>query len=405
MNRIGINEYYMNIAVQTSLRSTCMRRKVGAVIVKDNRILSTGYNGAPSGLPNCIDDCDRCYRSAHNIPSGQQLDMCYAVHAEQNAIMNALMTGENLKGASLYVNTYPCSTCLKLTIQAGIKEVYFINEYENLFTKQMAEEAGVKLVKLDGSIYRTPVGTEVKTVNDLDAIDPLVGLIYKYTPGTKEFEENRFKVLEERNFFNKYNELIYYTTYKMNTEILNVYDVKLEEFEIRIENRCNLEYNGDDRKQLVVGAVVFDVYKQEFYVLKCKGERLANKLTLVQGHMAVPEDTLKGGKIFDMNYIIEYNLLKELEEEVCLNKDNILNIDPLYVIQSNDNKISSEHMGVISIVYIDSSKLEKELVSGEPNKHDVVKLSTYDICNLDIINNMDCWLRKIIMKIKEDLMA
>ena len=233
--------------------------------------------------------------------------MCYAVHAEQNAIMNALMTGENLIGASLYVNTYPCSTCLKLTIQAGIKEVYFLNEYENLFTKQMAEEAGVKLVKLDGSIYRTPVGTEVKTVNDLDAIDPLVGLIYKYTPGTKEFEENRFKVLEERNFFNKYNELIYYTTYKMNTEILNVYDVKLEEFEIRIENRCNLEYNGDDRKQLVVGAVVFDVYKQEFYVLKCKGERLANKLTLVQGHMAVPEDTLKGGKIFDMNYIIEYN--------------------------------------------------------------------------------------------------
>ena len=105
-----------------------------------------------------------------------------------------------------------------------------------------------------------------------------------------------------------------------------------------------------------------------------------------------------------MNYIIEYNLLKELEEEVCLNKDDILNVDPLYVIQSNDNKISSEHMGVISIVYIDSSKLEKELTSGEPNKHDVVKLSIYDICNSDIINNMDTWLRKVVMKIKEDLM-
>ena len=90
MNRIGINDYYMNIAVQVSLRSTCMRRKVGAVIVKDNRILATGYNGAPSGLPNCIDNCERCYRSAHNIPSSQCLELCYAVHGEQNAILNAL---------------------------------------------------------------------------------------------------------------------------------------------------------------------------------------------------------------------------------------------------------------------------------------------------------------------------
>lgn len=405
MSRISKIEYYANLCVQASLRSTCIRRRVGAVIVKNDRVISMGYNGAPVGLANCCDHPERCYRSKHNIPSGQDLHLCFASHAEVNAIMEALKTGTNLEGASLFVNCFPCSNCAKTIIQSGISEVYYIDDYDNDFSKIMLNEAGVKLVKLDGSIYRTPVGTEVKTVNDLDAIDPLVGLIYKYTPGTKEFEENRFKVLEERNFFNKYNELIYYTTYKMNTEILNVYDVKPEEFEIRIENRCNLEYNGDDRKQLVVGAVVFDVYKQEFYVLKCKGERLANKLTLVQGHMAVPEDTLKGGKIFDMNYIIEYNLLKELEEEVCLNKDNILNIDPLYVIQSNDNKISSEHMGVISIVYIDSSKLEKELVSGEPNKHDVVKLTTYDICNLDIINNMDTWLRKVVMKIKEDLMA
>ena len=90
MNRLDIHEYYMNIAIQVSLRSTCIRRKVGAIIVKDNRILSTGYNGAPSGLPNCCDDCKRCYRSAHNIPSGCELDKCFAVHAEQNAIMNAL---------------------------------------------------------------------------------------------------------------------------------------------------------------------------------------------------------------------------------------------------------------------------------------------------------------------------
>ena len=138
MNRIGINEYYMNITIQVSLRSTCMRRRVGSVIVKDNVILATGYNGAPSGLPNCIDDCSRCYRSAHNIPSGCELDKCFAVHAEQNAIMNALKTGNDLKGASIYVNTYPCSTCMKLIIQSGIREIYYVDEYVNEFTKNMA---------------------------------------------------------------------------------------------------------------------------------------------------------------------------------------------------------------------------------------------------------------------------
>ena len=81
MERININDYYMNIAVQVSLRSTCSRRRVGAVIVKNNNILSTGYNGSPSGLPNCIEFNGRCYRSKHNIPSGEALDKCYAVHA------------------------------------------------------------------------------------------------------------------------------------------------------------------------------------------------------------------------------------------------------------------------------------------------------------------------------------
>jgi dCMP deaminase len=224
MSRISKIEYYANLCVQASLRSTCIRRRVGAVIVKNDRVLSMGYNGAPVGLANCCDHPERCYRSKHNIPSGQDLHLCFASHAEVNAIMEALKTGTNLEGASLFVNCFPCSNCAKTIIQSGISEVYYIDDYDNDFSKIMLNEAGVKLIKLDGSIYRTPVGTEVKTVNDLDAIDPLVGLIYKYTPGTKEFEENRFKVLEERNFFNKYNELIYYTTYKMNTEILNVYD-------------------------------------------------------------------------------------------------------------------------------------------------------------------------------------
>lgn len=401
MSRIGINEYYMNISIQVSLRSTCMRRRVGSVIVKDNVILATGYNGAPSGLPNCIDDCSRCYRSAHNIPSGCELDKCFAVHSEQNAIMNALKTGNDLKGASIYVNTYPCSTCMKLIIQSGIREIYYVDEYVNEFTKNMAEEAGVKLVKLDGSIYRTPEGMEVKTQNNLDDIDPLVAKIYKYTPGTQEFELNRRMVLEEINFFEKYNEMIYYTDYKMDKEIIPIEEIDYSKFRVGLENRNNLEYNGDHFKQLVVGVLIFDVHKNEFYVLKCKGERLPGKLTMVQGHMALPEEI---EDIMDINYANEYNMIKELEEEVGIYKDEILDMETRYCIQSNDNKISSEHMGLISIVYINTEDLDREIVSGEPDKHDVVKLTYMDICNLDLLSSADPWLRKVLMKLKNDVL-
>ena len=125
---------------------------------------------------------------------------------------------------------------------------------------------------------------------------------------------------------------------------------------------------------------------------------------MVQGHMAVPEETVRTGKTYDMNYVIEYNLLKELEEEICLKENDITNIDLLYLVQSNDNKISSEHMGVISVVYIDSSKLKEDLKSGEPEKHDVVKLTMDDILDPNVLNKMDTWLKKVILQMKEEIM-
>lgn len=399
MSRISREEYYMNIAVQTSLRSTCIRRKVGAIIVKDDRILSTGYNGAPSGLPNCCDDCERCYRSAHNIPSGSCLDLCYAVHAEQNAIMNALKTGEDLKGATLFVNTYPCSTCAKLSIQVGIKEIYYIDEYENEFTKNMLEEANVRLVKMDGSIYRTPEGSSVKTKDDLDAIDPLVGLIYKYEPGTVAFELNRDKVFQEHGLYEKYNEMIYYTDFAMSKEIINLDKYTLKQIEFKVANRNTLEYNGNDVKQLVVGALVYDEYTDKFAFLECKGERLKGKLTLVQGHMSKgPRDTEKTR----LQTIIKRNLIKELTEELTLEAEDIRCIKNLYLIQSNDNKISSEHMGVISLVVIDTGELYYSITSGEPEKHDVKWLSWFELSDLNMLDKLDTWARKAIMKLKEN---
>lgn len=399
MSRLSREEYYMNITIQTSLRSTCIRRKVGAIIVKDDRILATGYNGAPSGLPNCCDDCKRCYRSAHNIPSGTCLDLCYAIHGEQNAIMNALKTGENLKGAVLYVNTYPCSTCAKLAIQVGIREIYYIDEYENEFTKNMLEEAGVKLVKMDGTIYRTPVGSSQKTVDDLDVIDPLIAQIYKFTPGTEEFKKNRELVMTQNGLFDRYNEMIYYTNYKPDKEITPITDAVYRKIDINKTNRNQLEYNGDAVKQLVIGAVVYDIFKEELIVLKCLGERFAGKLTQIQGHMQVDKKDTERTRL---KTIIMRNLKKELLEELNIKIKHIVSIDPLYLIQTNDNKVSSEHIGIISLIKIDTSLMTYKIKSGEPEKHEVVHLSLCDICNLNVLNKMDTWLRKIIIRMKED---
>lgn len=399
MSRLSREEYYMNIAVQTSLRSTCIRRKVGAIIVKDDRILSTGYNGAPSGLPNCCDDCKRCYRSAHNIPSGQMLDMCYAVHAEQNAIMNALKTGEDLKGAALYVNTYPCVTCFKLTVQAGIKDVFYIDEYENEFTKQMAKEAGVNLVKLDGSIYRTPVGSSQKTNDDMDTIDPLVAQIYKYEPGTEIFALNREKVMKENGLFERYDEMIYYTHFNIDREIVPITNELYNKIGKQVANRNTLEYNGDAVKQLVIGAIVYDVAKDELIVLKCLGERFAGKFTMIQGHMAVDKKDTERSKL---KTIMMRNLRKEITEELNLKFSDILEIEPLYLIQSNDNKVSSEHMGVISLIKIDTNMLDYKIESGEPEKHEVAHLTKYDLSNMELMGRYDTWLKKTIIKMKED---
>lgn len=400
MNRINRIEYYMNIAFAVSLRSTCLRRKVGSIIVKDDRILSTGYNGSPSGMINCIDNPEICYRSKHNIPSGKELHLCRANHSEVNAIMSALKTGENLTGASIFVTTSPCSNCAKMIIQSGISEVYYIEGYEDMFSISLFNEAGIKLTKVNGNKFRAPEGEEFTTVNDLDTIDPLVAAIYKYEPGTPEFAENRDRVFKEHGIYEKYNELIYYTDFKMEKEIMDIDEIDFSNFRVGIDNRNNLEYNGDAVKQLVVGGLIFDVSKGEFYVLKCKGERLKDKLTLVQGHLGVPEFAMEET---DLGEIIEYNILKELSEEICLLPKDIMQIEMRYFVQSNDNKISSEHMGAISLVYIDSSKMENELVSGEPEKHDVVKLSFMDISNLEVLDTMDTWLRKVVMKMKEDL--
>lgn len=143
LKRPDWHTYFMNIARVVATRSNCLRRQVAAVIVKDTRIISTGYNGTPRGVKNCCDGgCPRC---AGNAPSGADLGECICSHAEENAIVQAACHGISVEGAILYCMASPCLICAKMVINAGIKEVMYEDDYQ--FTKQaraLFAEAGVK---------------------------------------------------------------------------------------------------------------------------------------------------------------------------------------------------------------------------------------------------------------------
>ncbi|NQT05930.1 MAG: cytidine deaminase [Candidatus Omnitrophica bacterium] len=137
------DEYFLNITKLVSKRSTCMRRNVGAVLVKDKRMLATGYNGAPSG----IDHCDKagCMRSKLRVPSGQRHELCRGLHAEQNALLQAALHGISVRDSMLYATTQPCIICAKMLINAGIKEVVIMGNYPDKMAAQFFKKAGVKV--------------------------------------------------------------------------------------------------------------------------------------------------------------------------------------------------------------------------------------------------------------------
>ncbi len=143
MARISWDEYFMEMAELAGKRSTCNRRHVGAVIVRENQILSTGYNGAPKGLPNCC-DLGECLRQKLNIPSGERHELCRAVHAENNAITQCAVNGVSCKGGTLYVTASPCTMCTKQIINAGIVRVVAKELYPDEMAKEMIEQSGVK---------------------------------------------------------------------------------------------------------------------------------------------------------------------------------------------------------------------------------------------------------------------
>ncbi len=144
--RPGWDEYFLEIARLVSKRSTCLRRKVGALVVKDRRILATGYNGTPSGIKHCSET--GCLREKLKVPSGERHELCRGLHAEQNVLLQASLHGVSLRDSTLYVTNQPCIICTKMIINAGIKEVVMTDHYPDSMAVQFLREAKIKIRKV-----------------------------------------------------------------------------------------------------------------------------------------------------------------------------------------------------------------------------------------------------------------
>lgn len=141
------DEYFFKIIDVVKERSTCIRRQVGAVIVKDNHILATGYNGVPTGISHCEDV--GCLREKLNVPSGQRHELCRGLHAEQNAIIQAAKYGIMIEGSKIYTNAKPCSICTKMIINSGIKEIIFIEYYNDPLADELLSETDLIIRKFE----------------------------------------------------------------------------------------------------------------------------------------------------------------------------------------------------------------------------------------------------------------
>jgi len=144
------DDYFMRICHVVATRSTCLRRQVGAVLVKDRRLLTTGYNGPPKGMAHC-DELGGCFREQQQIPSGQRQELCRALHAEQNAILQAAVHGVSLDGGiTCYSTNQPCVTCAKMLINANVARIVYEGDYPDALAVEMLREAGVELDRWNG---------------------------------------------------------------------------------------------------------------------------------------------------------------------------------------------------------------------------------------------------------------
>ncbi|HNT26978.1 MAG TPA: cytidine/deoxycytidylate deaminase family protein [bacterium] len=145
------DEYFMEFARLAARRSSCLRRSVGAVLVRDKRVLATGYNGVPTGITHCSET--GCLREKLKVPSGERHELCRGLHAEQNAIIQAAHHGISIEGSTLYCTTHPCIICTKMLINAGIVGVVYAEGYADELSAEMLKESGITIKRYeDGAL-------------------------------------------------------------------------------------------------------------------------------------------------------------------------------------------------------------------------------------------------------------
>lgn len=144
------DSYYMNYAIKLSTKANCIKGKVGAILVKDNKIIAEGVNSVPNGITPCTEET--CIRKKLKLKSGENQELCFVVHAEQNAIIEALNNKKDIKGSTLYVTKQPCIICAKMLINIGIKRIVYLKAYPDQYSEALLNEAGIKIEKYDGEI-------------------------------------------------------------------------------------------------------------------------------------------------------------------------------------------------------------------------------------------------------------
>ena len=145
MKRPSWDDYFMEMTKLTATRSSCLRRHVGAVLVKDTRVIATGYNGAPAGVTHC--EVTGCLRQKLNVPSGERHELCRGLHAEQNAIIQAALYGVSTEGATLYCTTKPCSICTKMIINAKITKIVYEEYYEDSLADELLKDTDIRILQ------------------------------------------------------------------------------------------------------------------------------------------------------------------------------------------------------------------------------------------------------------------
>jgi len=146
LSRPTWDEYFIEITKMVAKRSTCLRRHVGAILVKDKRILATGYNGAPQNIRHCLDI--GCIRETKKVPSGERHELCRGIHAEQNLIIQAAYHGISIAGSQLYCTNFPCSICAKMIINAGITKIIYLEGYPDELSQELLKEANIEAIRL-----------------------------------------------------------------------------------------------------------------------------------------------------------------------------------------------------------------------------------------------------------------